>query len=99
MSKEKALQCLSSVLDPELGINVVDLGLIEDVLFENGQIHVKMLVTTPGCPMQTTLAQAVKSVLEGQYGVDKVQVTILSQPLWSPERISSLARVLLGWHS
>ncbi|MBI2265683.1 MAG: metal-sulfur cluster assembly factor [Armatimonadetes bacterium] len=97
MSKEEALQHLSSVLDPELGINVVDLGLIEDIRFQEGSIHVLMLVTTPGCPMQETLAQAVKGALEGRPGVDAVRVTVLSEPMWTPARISSGARALLGW--
>lgn len=95
--KEIASMLLQNVLDPELGISIVDLGLVYGVDIEDSTLTVTMTLTTPGCPLHDTLTDAVQRTLERTPGVEKVQVDLVWQPAWSPERITPEGKRLLGW--
>lgn len=84
------------VYDPELGINVVDLGLIYDVTVEEGRIVVDMTLTTPACPLAASLPTAVEQVLRERFEGYDVEVNLVWEPRWTPERMSEEAREMLG---
>lgn len=92
LTREQVLEALKAVVDPELGLNVVDLGLIYDVRIEGGEVHVTMTLTTPGCPLHEALLQGVRWALRGLPEVEKVEVVLTWDPPWSPEMISEAGR-------
>lgn len=88
---------LHDVYDPEIGINLVALGLIYDLASEQGKVQVTMTLTTPGCPMSDSMPPAVQRVLETIPGVREVQVDLLWDPPWDPERMTDEGKRELGW--
>ncbi len=86
VTKEKILEALKEVIDPEIGINVVDLNMIKDIDINNKNIGIKMVLTTPFCPLAGQLSEEVKrkatEVAEGR----DVKVTVLDEPWMPPER-------------
>jgi len=93
------IEALKDVLDPELGYNIVDLGLVYDVAVEAGQVTVTMSMTTPGCPAQHAIAQGVEQCLAGRPGVEGVEVNIVWEPRWTPQRMSDDAKSHFGVRS
>ena len=89
--------CLENVIDPELGINVVDLGLIYNVLIDANKISVDMTLTTPGCPMAGMLAGSVEQAVRQTYEGADVEVSLIWDPPWTPDRLSEAARQQLGY--
>ncbi len=90
------LDALKEVIDPELGYNIVDLGLIYGISIEGGDVKVTMSMTTPGCPAQHAIAGGVKQCLASQPGVERVAVDIVWQPRWTPQRMTEAAKSYLG---
>lgn len=88
---------LREVIDPEIGINIVDLGLVYDLEVDEAAITVTMTMTTPACPLGPYLEEAVESVLGPVAGARLVQVHITFDPPWTPEAITPEGRGLLGW--
>lgn len=89
---------LRLVLDPEVGINVVDLGLVYDVTVEEGNVSVAMSMTTPACPQGETLrAQAEAAIRQTVPGVKSVTVDLVWEPAWRPAMMSDAAKEQLGW--
>ncbi|HEX7057708.1 MAG TPA: metal-sulfur cluster assembly factor [Bacilli bacterium] len=88
---------LYSVYDPELGVNIVDLGLIYDVGIDNGDVYIEMTLTTPGCPMHDTITSGVHAALDNLPGVKSVEVNVVWDPPWSPEKMTDRAREELGY--
>ena len=89
---------LEQVLDPEIGIDVVNLGLIY-VMEEQPDhtLHIAMTMTTPGCPAHDSLRYAVQYAAEQVAGVTSVQVEVVWNPPWTPERMSEAAKARLAW--
>lgn len=90
-------QQLSTVYDPELGINLVDLGLVYRLDVHDGDVQVQMTLTTPGCPMTDSMAPAVERALSLVAGVARVSVDLVWEPPWAPEMMSDRAKRELGW--
>jgi metal-sulfur cluster biosynthetic enzyme len=93
--KEAVLEVLRTCYDPccrERGVSVVDLGLIQEVQVEDGQVSVAMLLTSGWCPFSTHLTQMVESEVGRMPGVKGVGVEIVWNPVWTPERMSDEAR-------
>lgn len=89
---------LRVVYDPELGVNLVDLGLIYDVVIEDGNVQVLMTLTTPGCPLHSSMVQAAEAgVWRGVPGVQSVHVELVWSPPWNPAMISAAGKAELGW--
>jgi len=89
---------LREVYDPELGLNVVDLGLIYRMEEpEEGKLVIEMTMTTPGCPAHDSLAGAVEWAAARAFGVAEIEVRVVWNPPWTPERMSPEARRVLGW--
>ncbi len=97
LTKENVLDALRLVIDPELGINLVDLGLIYDVMIDEQNIYVKMTLTTPGCPLHESMSAAVEHRLHQLDATKKVFVQLVWQPQWTPASMSENARRQLGW--
>ena len=87
---------LQPVLDPELGLSIVDLGLIGEVRRDADTLVVELLTTTPACPMRETLHEGVREALERAFAGDTVEVRV-SPLAWAPARMSPGARRALGW--
>ncbi len=90
------LQVLKTIFDPEIPVNLVDLGLIYDVLIDKDQVDIKMTLTAAGCPMAASISNSVKSTIEAIEGVTSTNVEIVWEPPWSPEKISPDGRIALG---
>lgn len=88
---------LHEVIDPELGYNIADLGLIYDVSVEaGGEVRVTMTTTTPGCPATNYLGQGVRDRVTGVPGVKSVEVKLTYEPRWTPEMMSPDAKAHFG---
>ena len=93
-----AQAALQNVMDPEIGLNVVDLGLIYQIDFDeiNLKIYVAMTLTTQFCPMGESISAAVKRVLENTFTELEVQLEITFDPPWSHKRISEEGQIFLN---
>jgi metal-sulfur cluster biosynthetic enzyme len=95
--KEKVVEALKSVYDPELNINVVDLGLIYNVdVTNNNDVEVTMTLTTPGCPLHDSITRGVRYSIEGIEETKNVEVNLVWEPAWSPEKMTAEGLRLLG---
>lgn len=91
-----AWDVLRQVIDPEIGCNIVDLGLVYDLAFEAGRIAVKLTLTTPGCPMHESIAWGVKNALLSLEGVEDVTVDLVWDPPWNPAMMTEQGRAQVG---
>ena len=89
-------KCLRQVQDPELGLNIMDLGLVYDVEVDEGNVHIKMTLTSPGCPSGADIMSDVDRVVRLLDGVSAVDVELVWEPFWTPERIDPRVRAFLG---
>ncbi len=90
------VEAIKTVCDPEIPINVYDLGLIYKINQEdNGNLHIDMSLTAPGCPVAGVLPQQVADAAASVEGVGKVEVEVVWEPAWSLERLSDEARMML----
>ncbi|HIP88830.1 MAG TPA: metal-sulfur cluster assembly factor [Thermococcus paralvinellae] len=97
LSKEIILEKLKEVIDPEIGIDVVNLGLIYDVdVRPDNTVYVKMTMTTPGCPLTMWLLKAVEEKVLEIPGVKDAEIELTFDPPWTPERISEEYKKKLG---
>ena len=95
--EDELLAALRQVYDPEVGINVVDLGLIYGVAQHDDCVHVEMTLTTPGCPLHDTIGQAVQRALVRVPGVARSEVELVWDPPWTPMMITDAGKRELGW--
>ena len=96
VTREDVIAALKNVLDPELGINVVDLGLIYEVNVEEGDVvYVKMTLTVPTCPLYAFFTKQVEEAVK-RAGAKEVKVELTFDPPWTPDRMSPEARKMLG---
>lgn len=95
MTEDHVRDILSNLLDPDVGVNIVDLGLVESVTVEPGRIHVGLIMTTPACPQSSYIRDEALRLL-AEPGVE-VTVDILDSPFWEPSRMSASAKSIMGW--
>ncbi len=94
----RVLECLYAVIDPEIGINIVDLGLVYSLELVDDVARVEMTMTTPACPLHTYLTSGVESaLLTCGLGVRSVDVHLTFDPPWDPAMMSGAAKHDLGW--
>lgn len=93
---EEVMDTLKKVYDPEIGIDIVSLGLVYDVKVENEKVTVKMTMTTPGCPLILPIINAAKSAIESLESVKEADVQLVWDPPWTPDMMSPEAKKLLG---
>lgn len=94
--QESILTALKTVKDPELGIDIVNLGLVYTVQSREDQVDVEMTLTTPACPAGPEILRNAVAALEAIDGVTKAHVKLVMSPPWSPDRMSDEARDELG---
>ncbi len=87
VAREQVTGALRSVLDPELGMSVVELGLVYGIEIEGGRVAITMTLTAPGCPIHDALADWVRQAVMKIPGVSEVEVAITFDPPWTPDRI------------
>lgn len=93
VTQEHVLETLRQVIDPELGCNIVDLGLIYDVTIEGNKVSVTMTLTTPGCPMHESISQGAQIALLGLAGVNEAEIEIVWDPPWHPSMMTEQGRI------
>ena len=96
ITRDEVIESLKNVYDPEIPVNVVDLGLIYDVQVEEGNIHVQMTLTAPGCGMGPMIAQQAEWAISELDGVEDVEVEMTFDPPWTPDLISEDGKKFLG---
>ena len=90
-------KALRGVKDPELNLNIVDIGLVYDItVSEAGDVHVNMTLTSPGCASGPEIVGDVKRAIEDLEGVNSVSVEIVWEPYWTPEKMDPRIRAFLG---
>lgn len=95
ITKDQVYDRLKTVMDPELFIDIVSLGLIYDVFVTENLIRVTMTLTTPGCPLAPVIDQLIRDALE-PLGVKKIELILVWEPAWTKDRMSEEAKLQLG---
>jgi metal-sulfur cluster biosynthetic enzyme len=91
-------KAIRAVKDPELNLNIIDIGLVYDVTVgDAGDVHVNMTLTSPGCPAGAEIIQDVKQVVGDLEGVTSVEVELVWEPYWTPERMDPRVKAFLGF--
>jgi metal-sulfur cluster biosynthetic enzyme len=112
LTEQEVRAALKSVFDPEIPVNIVDLGLVYEIRFKPAMrlaselapqlaepledVEVDMTLTSPGCPSHVTIGESVRRTVEALTGVQSVSVNFIWTPQWGPERISAEGRQILG---
>ena len=96
MIEEKIREALKKVIDPELGVSIVDLGLIYDVRYEAGEAEIEMTLTSPGCPLAPVIDKMVREAMRDVPEVKRVTVELVWDPPWSTGAMSEELRAELG---
>jgi metal-sulfur cluster biosynthetic enzyme len=89
-------ESLKAVYDPEIPVNIVDLGLVYEVKVNDSNVYVQMTLTAPGCGMGPYIAQQAEWAIQEIDGVEEVEIELVFEPAWSPDLISEDARAQLG---
>lgn len=97
LTKDDVLETLKDVIDPELGINIVDLGLVYEVRIDGDTVHIEYTLTTMGCPIGPLIEQQMQGLLSRVPGVEQVDAEMVLRPPWSPEMMSEEAKAALGY--
>jgi metal-sulfur cluster biosynthetic enzyme len=96
-SRDEVIDALRAVEDPELGMDIVELGLLYDVEVEGPKVHMTYSLTSMGCPVGPMIEQQMLEVVEGLEGVENAQAELTWEPPWSPEKMSDDAKFILGF--
>jgi len=97
LSADTVRQALRQVKDPELDMNIVDLGLVYDVEVDGGLVRINMTLTSPGCPAGPMITNDIYKVVRALEGVQDVDIDIVWEPYWTPERIDPKIRAMMGF--
>src|SRR5688500_10803445 len=96
-TKEDVIEALREVEDPELGMDIVELGLMYDVEVEDASVKVKYSLTSLGCPAGPMIEEGIVEAAAGVPGVERVEAELTWDPPWSPELMSDDAKFILGF--
>lgn len=96
VNESQVMNALRTVIDPEIGLNIVELGLVYDVIIEEAMITVTMTLTTPGCPMHSSITGWVENQVKSIEPGYEVFVNLVWEPAWTPDKMSDEAKQLLG---
>ena len=94
---EEVEEALTNVIDPELGLDFVELGLIYGIEIEGSEVHVTFTLTSPGCPIGPQVSEQIEEFVGELDGVESVESTMVFTPPWTPERMSEDAKFALGF--
>ncbi|MFB6115834.1 MAG: metal-sulfur cluster assembly factor [Candidatus Nanohalobium sp.] len=95
-TREEVEEQLKEVIDPELDVNIVDLGLVREIEIEDDKVDILMTLTTPGCPLHSVFDEMVRQEVGGLTDVNEVDVELTFEPRWTPEEMSDEARNEIG---
>lgn len=95
--ESKIINELKTVFDPEIPVNVYDLGLIYNLSEKNGILDVEMTLTAPGCPVADQIIEEIKMKLETIRGIRQVNITLVFEPVWNQDMMSEEAKLDLGF--
>lgn len=96
LTEAAVLDALRQVMDPEIGCNIVDLGLIYGIAIEDGDVRITMTLTTPGCPMHESISAGAQMAVLGLEDVNDVNVELIWEPPWHPGRMTEAGRAMIG---
>jgi metal-sulfur cluster biosynthetic enzyme len=96
-TEEDVTEALSNVIDPELGLDFIELGLVYDVAIEGSKVDITFTLTTPACPIGPQVSEQMKEFVGEIDGVDEVIPTMVFTPPWTPEKMSEDAKFALGY--
>jgi metal-sulfur cluster biosynthetic enzyme len=97
VTEDTVRRSLRAVKDPELNLNIIDLGLVYDVaVSDKGEVDIKMTLTSPGCPSGPEIMTDAEQVVRGIEGVSDARIELVWEPYWTPERIDPRVRAFLG---
>jgi metal-sulfur cluster biosynthetic enzyme len=98
ITKEQVTEQLKTVLDPELNVNIVDLGLIYDIAIDQdkGEVEVTMTLTTPGCPLSFVFEEWIPVAVKKIEGVKEARINLVWEPAWNPDNMTDDAKELMG---
>jgi len=96
-TQESIREALKGVKDPELGLNIVDLGLVYDIDVEDSSARVTMTLTSPGCPAGGQIMGGAKEAAESVDGIESAEVILVWKPFWTPDRIDPIVRSMMGF--
>src|SRR5438270_13743387 len=94
---EEVEEALGNVIDPELGLDFVELGLIYGIEVDAGHVHVTFTLTSPGCPIGPQVSEQIEEFVGELEGVDSVDSSMVFQPPWTPDKMSEDAKFALGF--
>ena len=98
VTPEIVRKALRQVKDPELGLNIIDIGLIYDVtVIGEGDVNVKMTLTSPGCPAGAEIMEDAKRVVEALEGVASANIELVWEPYWTPEKMDPRVKAFMGF--
>lgn len=96
-TRDEVIDALRVVEDPELGMDIVELGLLYDAEVEGVKVHVTYSLTSMGCPVGPMIAQQIEEAVASMEGVEEVDAELTWEPPWTPERMSEDAKFILGF--
>jgi len=96
-TQEEVVEALRGVEDPELGMDIVELGLFYDAEIEGPKVKVTYTLTSMGCPVGPMIAEDISRVVKEVPGVEEVETDLTFEPPWTPERMSEDAKFILGF--
>jgi metal-sulfur cluster biosynthetic enzyme len=96
-TREEVFDALRAVEDPELGMDIVELGLLYDVEVEGPKVHVTFTLTSMGCPVGPMIQEQIRDTVAGMEGVADVEPELTWDPPWSPDKMSEDAKFILGF--
>lgn len=95
--RNQVIQALKTVFDPEIPINIYDLGLIYDIEIENNKVHINMTLTSPNCPIASAIPEwVINSIKQYITELDEINVNLVWDPPWTTDLIAEYAKVELG---
>jgi metal-sulfur cluster biosynthetic enzyme len=97
VDEEDVFEALSNVIDPELGLDFVELGLVYDVAIDGGKVAITFTLTTPACPIGPQVSEQMQEFVTELDGVEEVVPNMVFTPPWTPEKMSEDAKFALGY--
>ena len=97
VTEEQVREALKQIEDPEVGLNIVDLGLVYDIDVEGTSVQIRMTLTSPGCPVGPQLLNGSRMVVQELEGVEQVDIQLVWEPFWTPDRVNPEYRAILGF--
>lgn len=94
---DEVRSALRQVIDPEMGLNIVDLGLVYDIEVNDGDVEVQMTLTSPSCPMGPYIMSESRAAVEAIEGVVHAEIVLVWEPYWTSDRIDPRIRTLMGY--